>query len=398
MGDISRWPDGERTGVLSGDVIHAMPPGVTLLDLIGRGAEGLRQAGEDALPFGRGSLDDVTLMAPIPRPPSIRDSLCFLDHMRNCQAAVGAGRVLSDTWYRIPAFYFACPATVLGPYDDAPMAPGSAWQDFELEIAAVIGTRGKDLTVEQAERAIIGYIIFNDWSARDLQQLETQLAIGQGKGKDSGVTLGPYLVTPDELEPYRRDGKLDLQVAALVNDKEIGSGSTAQMDWSFGEVISYVSRGVQLTPGDVIGSGTVPTCTLVEHLSLAGLESFPGWLRDGDVVTLRVQGLGETRQTVRASNRAAPAGAAAQPRRRTRARPRQPRARTSALHPRAARGRRPGVGVDAAGRGLWLEQRRTGRRRRRLTIGRHAVRPRADPRNAHRDAAHHRTARRSPTR
>jgi 2-keto-4-pentenoate hydratase/2-oxohepta-3-ene-1,7-dioic acid hydratase in catechol pathway/glyoxylase-like metal-dependent hydrolase (beta-lactamase superfamily II) len=299
-----RSADGERTGVLSGDTIYAMPPGVTLLDLIGRGADGLRQAGEDVQrsPSAVAQLGEVTVMAPIPRPPSIRDSLCFLDHMRNCQAALGAGRELSDTWYRIPAFYFACPATVLGPYDDAPTAPGCAWQDFELEIAAVIGTTGKDLTVEQAEQAVIGYTIFNDWSARDLQQLEGQLAIGQAKGKDSGVTLGPYLVTPDELEPYRRHGKLDLQVTALVNDTVIGSGSTSQMDWSFGEVISYASRGVTLTPGDVIGSGTVPTCTLVEHLSLAALESFPGWLRDGDVVTLQVQGLGETKQTVRASS------------------------------------------------------------------------------------------------
>ncbi|BBY24739.1 fumarylacetoacetate hydrolase family protein [Mycobacterium stomatepiae] len=295
----------ERTGVLSGDAIHPMPPGVTLLDLVGRGAEGLRQAGDQALGSDPVLLDEVTLMAPIPRPPSIRDSLCFLDHMRNCQAALGGGRVLSDTWYRIPAFYFACPATVLGPYDDAPTAPGSAWQDFELEIAAIIGVRGKDLTVQQAEQAIIGYTIFNDWSARDLQQLEGQLSIGQAKGKDSGVTLGPWLVTPDELEPYRHPsfpGKLDLHVTALVNDHMIGSGSTAQMDWSFGEVISYMSRGVQLTPGDVVGSGTVPTCTLVEHLDPTSLESFPGWLRDGDVVTLRVQGLGETRQTVRASS------------------------------------------------------------------------------------------------
>ncbi|MGO8848748.1 fumarylacetoacetate hydrolase family protein [Mycobacterium sp.] len=297
--------NGERTGMLAGDTIHAMPAGVTLLELVGRGADGLRQAGEEALrsPAEIVGLDDVRLLAPIPRPPSIRDSLCFLDHMRNCQAALGAGRVLADTWYRIPAFYFACPATVLGPYDDAPTAPGSAWQDFELEIAAVIGTGDgdlRDLTVEEAEQAIIGYTIFNDWSARDLQQLEGQLAIGQAKGKDSGVTLGPYLVTPDELEPYRRDGKLDLHVTALVNETVIGSGSTAQMDWTFGEVISYVSRGVTLRPGDVIGSGTVPTCTLVEHLNPAALESFPGWLHDGDVVTLRVQGLGETRQTVRA--------------------------------------------------------------------------------------------------
>src|ERR1700752_77870 len=299
-----RGAEGERTGVLSDGAIHAMPSGVTLLDLIGRGADGLRQAGEEAL-HSRSAvvqLDEVTLMAPIPRPPSIRDSLCFLDHMRNCQAALGAGRGLADTGYRIPAFYFACPATILGPYDDAPTAPGSAWQDFELEIAAVIGNSGRDLTVEQAERAIIGYTIFNDWSARDFQQLESQLAIGQGKGKDSGVTLGPFLVTPDELEPYRRDGTLDLQVTALVNDTVIGSGSTAQMDWSFGEVIAYISRGVTLRPGDVIGSGTVPTCTLVEHLSLTDLAKFPGWLRDGDVVTLQVQGLGETRQTVRASD------------------------------------------------------------------------------------------------
>jgi len=305
--------DGVRAGVLSGDAIHAMPAGVTLLDLIGRGADGLAQAGEDAQrsPAAVVPLGEVRLMAPIPRPPSIRDSLCFLDHMRNCQAALGAGRVLADTWYRIPAFYFACPATVLGPYDDAPMAPGSAWQDFELEIAAVIGTGGRDLTVEEAERAIIGYTIFNDWSARDLQRMESQLGIGQGKGKDGGVTLGPYLVTPDELEPYRRDGKLDLRVTALVNETVIGSGSTAQMDWNFGEVVSYASRGVPLAPGDVIGSGTVPTCTLVEHLNPAELESFPGWLHDGDVVTLRVQGLGETRQTVRASS--APCPLAARP-------------------------------------------------------------------------------------
>jgi 2-keto-4-pentenoate hydratase/2-oxohepta-3-ene-1,7-dioic acid hydratase in catechol pathway/glyoxylase-like metal-dependent hydrolase (beta-lactamase superfamily II) len=294
-----RIDDGERTGVLSGDAVHVLPADVTLLELIGYGAAGLQEVGEDALrsaPTVR--LDQVSLAAPIPRPPSIRDSLCFLDHMRNCQAAMGGGRVLKDTWYQIPAFYFACPSTVLGAYDDAPMAPGSAWQDFELEIAAVIGTAGKDLSVAAAERAIIGYMILNDWSARDLQQLEGQLAIGQAKGKDSGVTLGPYLVTPDELELYRRDGRLNLEVTALVNGTVIGAGSTATMDWSFGEVISYASRGVMLTPGDVFGSGTVPTCTLVEHLDPTAPQSFRGWLHDGDVVTLKVQGLGETRQTV----------------------------------------------------------------------------------------------------
>ncbi|MBV8965077.1 MAG: fumarylacetoacetate hydrolase family protein, partial [Mycobacteriaceae bacterium] len=300
--------DLDRVGVVSNGLIHALGRETALIDLVAQGAEELRVAGDDALhrPSEVVALDDVILRAPIPRPPAIRDSLGFLEHMRNCQQAFGAGRVLKDTWYRIPAFYFACPSTVLGPYEDVPMAPGSAWQDFELEIAAVIGPAGKDLSVAQAEAAIIGYTIFNDWSARDLQNIEGQLGIGQAKGKDSGVTLGPYLVTPDELAPYRRDGRLALTVSALVNDAEIGSGTTADMDWSFAEIISYASRGVTLNSGDVIGSGTVPTCTLVEHLDLNAPADFTGWLRDGDTVTLRVEGLGETRQTVRATPRPHP--------------------------------------------------------------------------------------------
>lgn len=307
-----RTSGGDRVGVVVGEgsqaTIHALPHGARLIELVALGAEGLLQAGERAIhdPAEVVPVSNVELRAPIPRPPAIRDSLCFLDHMRNCQAALGGGRVLRDTWYRVPAFYFANPSGVFGPYQEVPTAPGSAWQDFELEIAAVIGTGGTDLTVEQAEQAIIGYTIFNDWSARDLQTLESQLGIGQAKGKDSGITLGPYLVTPDELEQYRTgDGRLDLAVTALVNGEVIGSGTTAAMDWTFAEVISYASRGVYLYPGEVFGSGTVPTCTLVEHLDMTNLAGFRGWLRDGDEVTLRVQGLGETRQIVR--HRPAPA-------------------------------------------------------------------------------------------
>jgi 2-keto-4-pentenoate hydratase/2-oxohepta-3-ene-1,7-dioic acid hydratase in catechol pathway/glyoxylase-like metal-dependent hydrolase (beta-lactamase superfamily II) len=293
----------DRVGVVSGEALHAISEDVGLVDLIARGADGLRAAAKAAMasPAQVVAVADVELRAPIPEPPSVRDSLCFLDHMRNCQQVTGAGRTLSDTWYRVPAFYFACPATVFGPYQDVPIAPGSAWQDFELEIAAVVGAAGADLSVEQAQQAIVGYTIFNDWSARDLQMLDSQLGIGQSKGKDSGVTLGPYLVTPDELEPYFANGRLDLEVAALVNDKVIGTGSTSAMDWTFAEVISYASRGVPLRAGDVFGSGTVPTCTLIEHLDAGNPAAFGGWLHDGDVVTLRVRGLGETRQTVRAT-------------------------------------------------------------------------------------------------
>ncbi|MER6842173.1 fumarylacetoacetate hydrolase family protein [Streptomyces platensis] len=290
--------DGDRAGVLNGDRIHALPEGTSLIELLG---PTLRQAGRRALtdPAEVVALADVTLKAPLPRPPSLRDCLCFLDHLRACRKAVGESETLERTWYQIPAFYFANPATVVGPYDEVPLSPGSAWCDFELEIGAVIGTAGRDLTPEQAEGRIAGYTLFCDWSARDLQSLEGQLRIGQAKGKDGATTLGPWLVTPDEL-PFGPDGRLALQARAEVNGELVGAGSTDAMDWSFGDVISYASRGVELQPGDVFGSGTVPGCCLLEHLDIGDLAAFRGWLKDGDVVSLRAEGLGEVRQTVRA--------------------------------------------------------------------------------------------------
>ncbi|TJZ59055.1 MBL fold metallo-hydrolase [Streptomyces piniterrae] len=310
--------DGDRAGVINGDLIHALPQGTPLVELLGRS---LRQAGRRALaePDEVVALADVTLKAPIPRPPSVRDCLCFLDHMRRCLRATGGTGTLEPTWYQIPAFYFANPAGVIGPYDDVPIAPGSAWFDFELEIAAVIGATGRDLTPEQAEERIAGYTLFCDWSARDLQALEGQLKIGQAKGKDGASTLGPWLVTPDEL-PFGPDGRLALQVRAEVNGELVGEGRTDSMDWSFGEVISYASRGVELQPGDVFGSGTVPGCCLTEHLDFDDLAAFRGWLKDGDVVSLHAEGLGEVRQTVRAGTAPHPLAArpdpTAKPRRR----------------------------------------------------------------------------------
>lgn len=296
-----RWvtyvPD--RVGLLEGGLIHGLPPGTRLVDLLGD----LPRAGRHALdrPYEVVPLAEATLMAPIPDPPSIRDCLCFLDHKRNTDRAGGLTGGLPDVWYEIPAFYFAAPSAI-GPYDDVPIAPGSAWFDFELEIAAILGEGGRDLSPEEADKRIAGYTIFCDWSARDLQLLEGQLAIGQAKGKDSANTLGPWLVTPDELDGLRRDGKLALRVEARVNGRLIGGGRTDDMDWSFGEVISYASRGVDLRPGDVFGSGTVPGCCLIEHLDFYGdPAAFPGWLQDGDVVTLTAEGLGEVRQIVRAS-------------------------------------------------------------------------------------------------
>ncbi|MEW9522140.1 fumarylacetoacetate hydrolase family protein [Streptomyces tubercidicus] len=223
----------DRVGVINGDLIHGLPDGTSLIELLG---STLRQAGRHALaePADVVAPADVTLKAPLPRPPSIRDCLCFLDRMRACRKAVGDTGPLERTCYQIPAFYFANPATVTGPHDEVPISPGSAWLDFELEIAAVIGTAGRDLTPQQAEGHIAGYTLFCDGSARDLQGLEGQLKIGQAKGKDGASTLGPWLVTPDEL-PFDLDGRLALQVRAEVNGELVGTGRTESMDWTFGE-------------------------------------------------------------------------------------------------------------------------------------------------------------------
>ena len=251
------------------------------------------------------SLDAVRLQAPIPRPPLIRDCLSYLDHVRNCQAAMGKGRELNPVWFEIPAFYFGATSTVVGPEDDVTIAPGCAWFDVELEIAAVIGTPGRDIAPQGAQRHIAGYTIYADWSARDLQARENVLGIGQGKSKDCATTLGPFLVTPDDLPTGPEGHLLSLDVSFAVNGERVGQGQTDTADWSFAELISYASRGVDLQPGDVFGSGTVPTCCLLEHFDLSDPASFRGWLTAGDVVTLSVTGLGSLDQTVRAGRRPA---------------------------------------------------------------------------------------------
>ena len=316
--------DGERVGVLGANgLIHALPEGARLVDLVAEGLEGLLKRGQQALeePADVVALADVRLLAPIPVPPSMRDCLCFLDHMRNCLRVLDPSAQLEDTWYRIPAFYFANPASVIGPHDEVATAPGSSWFDVELEVGAVIGRGGRDLTPEEGADAIVGYTFYADWSARDLQILESQLKIGQGKGKDCATTLGPYLVTRDEVRTTGSTGAVDLDVELSVNGRRVGGGNLSAMDWTFGEVISYASRGTELRPGDVFGSGTVPSGCLLEQFSMADPTSFPGWLADGDVVEMSSDVLGTTRQVVRLS----PSPRALAPRSRPASRPRKAR-------------------------------------------------------------------------
>ncbi|GAA4889556.1 fumarylacetoacetate hydrolase family protein [Actinomycetospora straminea] len=292
--------DGPRTGLLEGGEVRGLPAPTTLLSLLGDDGEWLADAARTARddPAEVRPAGAVRLLAPIPRPPSVRDGLCFLEHLRGCWRALGRPTDLPEVWSQTPAFYFGNPAAVVGPHDDVPIAPGSALFDFELEIGAVVGRGGRDLHPDEAAAHIVGLTFFNDWTARDHQVRDMAQGIGMGKAKDSAITLGPALVTVDELPPAP-DGRFDLDVSAAVNGTEVARGSLTGTDWSFGELLAYVSRGTDLVPGDVVGSGTVPGGCLLEAVDTPDIADFTGWLRPGDVVSLRSPVLGETTQTVR---------------------------------------------------------------------------------------------------
>jgi 2-keto-4-pentenoate hydratase/2-oxohepta-3-ene-1,7-dioic acid hydratase in catechol pathway len=285
-----RSADGtERPGLLRDGNVHGLDG--TLLELISSEG-GLAAASERALaePVEVVDLADVRLAAPIPRPPSVRDFLSFEEHLRNARRALGRDTV-PPVWFEQPVFYFSNPAAIRGPDEDIPISPGCEAFDYEVEVAAVVGRAGSDLTPTEAEAHIAGYTIFCDWSARDVQQRESTVGLGPAKGKDGATSIGPVLVTPDELEPYRAGKGYRLAMRASVNGRDLGGGTWADIHWSFGQMLAYASRGTRLLPGDVIGSGTVGTGCLLELSALHGAEHYP-WLQPGDVVIVEVERLG----------------------------------------------------------------------------------------------------------
>jgi len=285
--------DGPRVGVLDGTAIHALPAGTSLLDLLGDDGERLALAGERALadPHRVRERDEVRLLAPIPAPPTVRDFMTFESHVAGVLLMISPEASVPPAWYDAPAFYFTNPYSVIGPDDPVPIPPGSTVFDFELEVAAVVGLAGRDLSPERAERHIAGYTILNDWSARDIQFAEMQVRLGPAKGKDTATTLGPVLVTPDELAPRRSGTSFDLAMSAAVNGVEIGRDRLDSMHFSFGEMIAHASRGTQVRPGDVLGSGTCGGGCLAELWGRRGRDAHEP-LQDGDVVTVSVEQLG----------------------------------------------------------------------------------------------------------
>ena len=210
-------------------------------------------------------------MAPVPRPPSVRDAYAFEEHIKNAARVTGRPGV-PDEWYELPVFYFSNPAAIYGPDDEIPFPVGSEELDYELEVAAVIGGDG----------AIGGFTIMNDWSARDLQRKEMKVGLGPAKGKDFATSLGPFLVTADELGDT---------MIARVNGEERSRGRLSDMHFGWDRLVEQAARNTTLRPGDVLGSGTVGTGCILEH-------GDGRWLQPGDVVELEIEGIGVLRNRV----------------------------------------------------------------------------------------------------
>ncbi|MFC8593024.1 fumarylacetoacetate hydrolase family protein [Streptomyces atroolivaceus] len=291
-----------RVAVVEEDGTLFPLPGVTSLTTLlaeTDGLPGLLAAGAAALDVPAGPhVSQVRLLAPL-QPTSVRDFVTFEEHVEGVRRAVDGVAGVPEQWYAAPTFYFTNPHAIYGPHDGVPVPPGSAVLDFELEVAAVIGREGRDLTPERARDHIVGYTVFNDWSARDLQSAEMKVGLGPCKGKDTATTLGPYLVTADELEPYRdSEGFLRLALTAKVNGETIGEDLLSNMSWTFEEMTAYASRGTRVVPGDVLGSGTCGNGGCLAELWGRRGKQTPPPLQPGDSVSLTVEGVGTLTNTV----------------------------------------------------------------------------------------------------
>lgn len=277
--------------------LHPLPAATTVLELVQAGLPAALDAGSRALREPAVPLSGVRLLPPL-QPPTVRDFVTFEEHVEGVVAGFGGAGVVPE-WYEAPTFYFTNPYALIGAHDDVPVPPDSRQLDFELEVAVVVGQDGASLTPEQAREHIFGYTVFNDWSARDLQRREMKVNLGPAKGKDSATTLGPWLVTADELEPYRdEDGFLALDLRVAVNGIEIGQDLLANMGWPFEELISYASRGTQVRAGDLLGSGTCGNGGCLAELWGRHGRLDPPPLRPGDVVEMTVEGIGTIRNRV----------------------------------------------------------------------------------------------------
>lgn len=277
----------EHVGAITGELVVPLGPGDGLVGQTLLLATAMA-TGVPPHPVGESELlADVRLLCPVPEPPSIRDFYAFEDHVATARR--GRGLEMDPDWYELPVFYFSNPAAILGPGDPVRPGPGTQELDYELEVAAVIGVECRDVKPDDWREVVAGFTVMNDWSARDIQRREMALGLGPSKGKDFATSLGPVLVTPDEL--------VDLHevphgaMTASVNGIEWSRGELRDLHHGWGALVAHASAGTRLRPGDVIGSGTVGTGCILELRLMFNPDWHP-WLRPGDEVTLEVSGIG----------------------------------------------------------------------------------------------------------
>lgn len=289
---ISPGSPSPRAGALEDAWVYDLGP--SLRELLEAGTGALQAARAEA--SQRTAAQEVRLLAPLPHPLSLRDFYAFEQHVRTCRGK--RGKSVVPEWYQVPVFYFSNATAIVGPNDDVERPDYTRELDFELELACVIGRVGRDIAPEEADQHIAGYMILNDWSARDVQRLEMKVGLGPAKGKDFATATGPWLVTPDELADRLIAGpqgaRYDLAMVARVNGQEYARGNFREIHYTFGQMIARASEGVTLYPGEVIGSGTVGTGCLLE----TGLP----WLQPGDLVELEIERLGLLRNRVVAAS------------------------------------------------------------------------------------------------
>ena len=285
---VARWIGGK---------LHIMRGVPSLLSLLGDDGERLMRAGETAErdPAAIIPAASARFNAPIPQPPTIRDFYAFEQHVVAGRRSRGLEMI--KEWYELPVFYFTNPSSLAGHGDAVAVPPGCQKLDFELEVAAVVGRRGENVKVSEARRHIVGYMLMNDWSARDLQRKEMLVGLGPAKGKDFRSSFGPALVTADELEPLRKGQAFDIALSASVNGREYSRDTLANIYWSFEEMLSFASRGTVVNPGDVLGSGTCGTGCISELSLSHGEDKYP-WLKPGDQVEFKTDILGTLANTI----------------------------------------------------------------------------------------------------
>jgi fumarylacetoacetate (FAA) hydrolase len=239
------------------------------------------------------SLSKVSLVSPIPRPPSMRDGYAFRQHVAT--ARKNRGLEMIPEFDQFPVFYFSNHQSVIGPGALRVLDKHLDKLDYELEAAIVLGKRGRNVPADRADELIFGMTVMNDFSARTLQMQEMTLNLGPAKGKDFATALGPMLVTMDELaaqtQSTPKGNVFDLAMTAKVNGKELSRGNVKDMSFTFAQILERASYGVTLYPGDVIGSGTCGTGCLLELNGSKITDNL--WLKAGDEIELEIQGIGK---------------------------------------------------------------------------------------------------------